>query len=481
MKSILFFDDWMLDWRWNIARRFGRPVLVNEPLVFDSPHPLARPAKGYTNVIRNPESGLWQMWYEVAGSRPLPGGNFTGTLCYADSEDGFHWTYPDLGFSEQMGVGEELINSVGFDVPPIGTAKVAWDPEETDPARRYKLPAQLDQPGLPPFGMYVSPDGKTWNYLHNSSWFPDEPTRMGSDTDNNLLRNPMTDRYQIICRAACMDRRVAITESEDLVRWTPPRVILFPDALDEPLLQLYSMAQFRYHDHFIGLMQVQHVAGTEMGAVKWGGKVDNELVYSYNGTAWNRTDREPFIGRQEPGETGGEEMYANSMVEEPDGSLRFYSFGDSHEHGSPSLGGAPEGLEHELGYVVHRLRADGFAYVEPPGGYGYLGTRQILPRNGDLRLNVQAPNGRVWVQVSRTLSHDNGASQSQPIAGLRFEDCVPLSGDHTATAVQWKDGRGLDEFVDQGIRLEFKLFQARLYALHWDFRICYGDPVMERI
>ncbi len=47
--------------------------------------------------------------------------------------------------------------------------------------------------------------------------------------------------------------------------------------------------------------------------------------------------------------------------------------------------------------------------------------------------------------------------------------------------MSWKEGRGLEEFTGKPVRLEFQLFQAQVYALHWDFRIRYGDPIIEKI
>ena len=475
MKTILFIDDWMLDWRRNVVRRFGRPEIVQKQLTFDEPGPLARPAKSYQNVILDPDSGRYGMWYEVAGSRPLPGNNFTGTLCYAESDDGFTWTYPDLGNAAAMGVDASLRNCVGYDVPPIGTRRVTFDPFDPDPSRRYKLLGQVERPGHPKYAVFVSPDGLAWTHVPNSSWFPDEPSRMGTDCDNNMLFNPVSGKYQVICRRACLDRRIAITESDDLVHWTEPRVILYPDPLDEPLIQFYSMGQFWYADHFLGLMQRQHVASTEMGAVKWLGKVDTELVYSFNGVHWNRTDRRPFIGRTEPGSPGCEEIFTSSMVEEPDGTLRFYGLGADGEHYATK---PPEPVSHNTKILVHRLRPCGFAYLEPVAGYGYIGTRNLIPRDGRLRVNFQAPNGCIRVQASHPETGEKAAS-AHP--GFGFEDCVPLTGDQACGEVQWKNGKNLDELVGKWVRLEFQLFQARLYAIHWDFRIQYGDPILERV
>ena len=480
MQTILFIDDWMLDYRRNMVRRFRRPQLVEQEVFVDDGRMSSD--SGYSNVIRDPESGLYRRWVKVPGTRPLPGGNFSDTLCCLESEDGFNWYAPKLGYAKKMGVDESLRGCVYFDLPPLGTGKVVRDPFDPDPDWRYKLVGQLgaEPPDRQPrFGVWVSPDGLAWSHVRDSSWFPDETSRMGSDCDNNLMYNPISGRYQVICRDSCLDRRVAMAESEDLINWAPPRVILYPDPLDETLVQFYSMTQHWYHEHFIGLMQLQHVSSTEMGTVKWMGKVDNELIYSYNGIHWNRTDRQPFIGRLEPGEPGGEQIYTNSMVEEDDGTLRFYSRADSAEHGDQRIGHMPEGIVHHEETLVHRLRAEGFACLEPVGGFGYFGTRNLIFKNGDLRLNFLAPNGRIWVQASH--GQVTGPDTSGPYPGFSFDDSEPLSGDELDAPVRWKGGKNLAELVGAGVRLEFKLVQAQIYAVHADFNIHYGDPIISRI
>ena len=468
----------MLDCRHNVVRRFGRPDVVQKELTYEIHHPGEYLETGYTNVILDSETGLYRMWYPVGGSRPLPGGNFTDTLCYAESRDGFHWTMPDLGFAEKAGVNASIRNVVGFDKPPCSNGKVYRDPFDPAPDRRYKMVGMFwADEGDGKYGVFVSPNGTEFTHVPGSGWYPDDPTRMGSDTDNNILFNPVTGRYQVICRWACLDRRIAITQSDDLIHWESPLVCVGPDPLDEPLLQFYSMAQFHYRDHFIGLMQLQHIASTEMGACKWLGKVDNELTYSYNGVHWKRTDRRAFIPRTGPGTLGAEQVYTNTMLDEPDGTIRFYSTVNCTGHGTPEHGHEPEGLDRKPAVIVHRLREEGFAYIEPIAGYGFLATRHLLPRDADLRINFLAPNGYVWVQAAVGESPE----VSRPHEGFSFDDCIPLKGDETDAPVRWKNGRTLDELGDKYVRLEFKLFQTRLYAVHWDFQIRYGDPILERI
>ena len=470
MKTITFFDDWMLDSRQDIVRRFGQPEECVQEIVCEDGDSTTF-AGGYINIIRDPENDVYKCWYSVFGKQEIGGKNFNSFLCYLESDDGFTWKRPDLGFAKHYGFDEKMKNCTGFDVYPTTVSKVTLDPFDSDPSRRYKLVAQHIEGHIRDNNItgtiYVSADGLDWKIVEGSRWYTN---RMGSDCDNNLIFNPITGRYQIICRPSCLDRRIAFVESEDLIHWTDPLVVLQPDALDESLIQFYSMTRYWHHDYFVGFMQRQHISSSEPSACKWLGKVDTELTYSFNGVHWNRADRQPFIRRTEPGKPGSEQLFTNSMVEQADGELRFYSHGYDVEH---SANEPPEPVRSNIDVLAHTLRRDGFVFLEPKGGYGTFATRNLIPRNGKLRINMKAPNGTIRVQASD--------SRYRPVPGYSFDDCILLSGDDTASLPQWQDGKTAEGLIGKSVRLEFKLFQAQVYAIHWDFQIQYGDPVIERI
>lgn len=240
-------------------------------------------------------------------------------------------------------------------------------------------------------------------------------------------------------------------------------------------------------------MTIQHIASTERaGFVKWLGKTDVELVYSYNGTHWIRTSRRPFISRESFDDAAIGEIYGGKFLPEKSGALRIYSCVRTGEH-NPNA--CPEGFAKSSSIAVHRLREDGFCYLEPKSGYGYLTTRCVLPKDANLRLNYLAPNGKVWCQLSD--------QNYKPLDGYSFEDCVPLTGDEVSATPRWKTktleeipGKYLDpagrpahllspDLLNREdikyLRLEFKLFQARLYAVHWNCCIKYGDAIIEEI
>lgn len=87
MFTLLFFDDWYLHQRTNLARHVGTPRLVPEATIED---PYVDPAWGYPTVFQQPDSGIWRCLYQgqIANGRFLP--------VVAESGDGVHWQLLDL-------------------------------------------------------------------------------------------------------------------------------------------------------------------------------------------------------------------------------------------------------------------------------------------------------------------------------------------------------------------------------------------------
>ena len=119
----------------------------------------------------------------------------------------------------------------------------------------------------------------------------------------------------------------------------------------------------------------------------------------------------------------------------------------------PSAGEDPGAL------LMHRLRLDGFVYLESTGGPGLLATRPLFLRSGDVRLNVQAAH-EVRVQVTDP--------EGRPLPGYTFADARPLRGDELFWTPRWRKRR-LQELTRQVVCLEIRLHQARLYAVRGDF------------
>ena len=136
--------------------------------------------------------------------------------------------------------------------------------------------------------------------------------------------------------------------------------------------------------------------------------------------------------------------------------IRIYSSASQGEHAQVLAD--PERGEGSL--LLHELRLDGFVYLEPPAGPGSLTTRPLYLRGDRLTVNVQAPHGRLRLQVTD--------SQCRPLDGYGYADCAGFTGDAGAWEPVWRGGRTIGALTGKVIRLEAELFNGRLYALRGD-------------
>jgi hypothetical protein len=254
--------------------------------------------------------------------------------------------------------------------------------------------------------------------------------------------------------------------SKDLENWTPGRIILQPDPLDPPLMQFYGSYTVLYEEeYFIGLVQCYHVPARVTEHAGGGprfqmfGFVEPQLIWSLDGQLWNRSDRSPFIRREEPGHMLGGCIYPRAVVPSPDGTeLYIYSRCSYTDHGTFSTAPLPPDIRKHHGHTaLHALRKDGFACLEPDGGQGEIVTKCIIPTGAGLTVNYQAPYGQVQVEVTDV--------SGKPMKGYALDDCVPLTGDALEGRPRWKRRRSLAALKGKPIRLRLRFVDARVFAL----------------
>ena len=460
MKTLLFLDDWFLDARLDVARHLVRPTLVREIIAPRSPGSPPR-------VLWHPGRQCYETTVNYTGDRPV----------VKESADGVTWRNGPHRSLELIGPEPPgcLFNPTvvlapygGFDVcSPI--LDDVWD---KDPARRYKrlfFPFTSRATGVGgieggPGMVGCSADGLHWTVDSRHVWYT---VTNGSDTLNNLIYDPRRRLWLAFCRRCNCDRRVALTTSPDLEHWTAPRVILHPDALDPDGLQFYAMPALYQEGTFIGAAQRYLVPQRDEAEPRWAkmsGKVDGQLVYSYDGETWLRPTREAFIPRSQPGQPGPKgSIYPIQFRREP-GRLMILGLGFSQHHGLPNV---------QTPTVEYELREDGFCYLEPVGDCGEVHLRAISPqRRGRLTLNLQTE--RLGHIVGRVVEYETFGGY-QPIEGYDFEDCVPVSGDHLAAKLRWKQHADLSELTGRRVRLELRLYDARLYAVRAECALWYTN------
>ena len=156
-----------------------------------------------------------------------------------------------------------------------------------------------------------SDDGISWTFRREN------PVIIGpADTQNTLIWDPKLGKYVCYLRpiihagmASHANRKLARCESDDLIHWTPPRVIIDTDERDAPAFdtfdepgmggfirgrnkQFQGLSPFIRNEMYYGFTWFYDVCQ---------GTFVNELLHSHNGIDWRREAlREPFVAEGRP-------------------------------------------------------------------------------------------------------------------------------------------------------------------------------------
>lgn len=433
-------------------RRFHQPEWMPDRLFIDK-ETLFGP--GYASVVPAPGGGFY-LYYTTC----LAGGENpedSAVLCLATGADGLQWDKINLNPPRKPGYPQVVYPG---DPVPVG-CHVYYDPADPDASRRYKMTECVQ---IAPYScrMLYSPDGLEWRVDRDHPFL-----NRHSDTMLYLLRNHRTGRYQITLRRFCCERRVFLTESEDLEHWTEPRLAIHGSPIDPPMMQFYGMPQFRYADMFIGFLWRYQTTYEDTGPWKSAGTIETELAASYDGLCWNRQLR-PFMPVLERGVYGGGSIYGTALLEREEDIL-VYAIASLEEHHHFRI---KSGDPQRTGILPGRLRKDGFVSLASFAGQGELTTDGLYLRSPELRLNVKAPLGGVRVQICDM--------NCTPLPGYTFDECAEIRGDSLAAAPAWQKHRDLAQAIESlrgngwlagWARLQIQLDQAELFAISGDFGI----------
>lgn len=452
MTTLLLFDDWWLESHHNIERKLGKPQPVPEATLLDS---LTKGIYNFPTVYRDPITGKWYALYqgvvgvtEELASTPAD----VPVLMLAESDDGLRWKKPNLtqpgDKPARLAPNQVLKHDDIYDRGPV-----YFDPHPLEEGQRLKAMSLYESQGADGKRVFTqrltySADGIHWN-VEDHVW----NNHYCSDSPYPIFWNERRGVYSIMTRPQQAERRIVRIDTEDFRKYSGPHNVLSPDPLDPPLVQFYGMPTFPYEGMFVGLLWLMYGDPLEIGLLKRNGPIDAQLTYSYDGIAFNRTYRTPFIERNPRGEEGGGCIYPTAMVADDKGDLLFYSGSSYGEHYKDT-----DQLSAAL--LVHKLRRDGFMHVESVSHVGRLMTRCLsLSDPLDLKLNVRAPYG--WVRVQ--LSDVNG----QALPGYAFDECRAFRGDEYLWEPEWN---GATEAITEPVgRIEVELTNAELYAIRGNF------------
>lgn len=466
-KTWLFWDWWHVEHQDNLELRQGVARWRSEGTYED---PTCDYLGMWPMVWRDEPSGKWRMLYIVTG--------FPLSLMAAESDDGMHWHPMDRPDIKPPG-GKLSANHL-FTVERANGGPIYHDPVATDgrPFKFYCIQrggpaaarAKLDPnsyfheivagEGVKPYMadqvLAASADGLHWELDETARWgeppwHPDPPVA--------CYWSPHRGKHVMVTRPGWGDRRIAVQTSDDALRWEDLELIMQPDPLDPPQVQLYGMPVIPYEGQYVGLLWMAHFSSSHRLArfnQLWG-SIDCQLTYSFDGEHFQRGIREPFVPLNEPGQPGSGVVYPTCMIEH-EGELRIYSAATPdlhHQYAKTQF--ERKGKNPPSAIILHTLRKDGFTYLESRGNWGSLTTKPLTLLGPGLRLNVAAPYGEVRFQATDL--------SSRPLKGMTFDECVPVcEADSLDWEICWKE-KSTADLVGQVFRLEMVLRNARVYAV----------------
>ena len=394
----------------------------------------------YGTVRRDEGSGQFRMWY-----------NRLNDVLYATSEDGVHWTRPDLGLFEYEGSTANNIVWKGLHSPSVVCNAAAA------PANRYVM---LGYTRKPERGCYAahSSDGIHW------ALYPENPVVLGGDTCT-LAYDPDSATYFAYAKRTeeyrGHERRIVYAaKSPNMQEWTEPVLALAPDATDDAITEaeggqyseFYNLSVYPRGGYFLGLATHFRYVGEPKvkGPAQSNddGPIDVQLAFSHDGLAWQRpADRTPLI-------PNGPHAYdqgcilgvANSPVFVDDEMWLYYT-AITTTHG----GCLPD---KRISIALAKWRRDGFVSLDAGATPGLIETVPLACDGAPLRINANASDGHLTVAVF----DDKGDA----LPGYSHEACTPITTDGVELPVTWGAQKILP--VVGPIRLQFHLRDARLYS-----------------
>ncbi len=444
----LFVDDLLVGQFKGATRKMHQPQrLRNLP-----PHPFGH----YATVLKDGER--YRMYYrgdKIQGLHWKKDGwgvyHANEVSEYAESDDGFHWTEPDLNKYNIPGIpqgnvvlADEFLVNHNFSpfiddrpgVPRSERYKALGGgryPEANwggwpDAARRADLRKKYGPGGL---YAWASADGLQWKKLQKAAALPE--TFGNFDSQNVAFWSAAEGQY--VCYFRWFHnglRAIRRSTSEDFLHWSEPVAM----QANEPGEHLYTSGTHPYfrapHIYIALATRFQ----TRRSAI-----TDVVLMTTRPGAEhYDRTFKEAFIrpGLGERGWGNRSNYVAWHVVPTSDSEMSMYMYGGAQ-------------------YV---LRHDGFISVHAGFERGEFITKPFTFEGRKLEVNYStSAAGGIHVELQDLAR--------QPIPGHTLDDSDLLYGDEISHDVTWKQNADVSRLAGKPVRLRFAMNEADLYSLRF--------------
>ena len=457
----LFVDRYLIDQAQGLELKLHPPIAREKVLTFDAPW--EGPFSGYVTVMKEGEK--FRMYYR--GLHQSGGdGSDREVTCYAESQDGIHWSKPNLGVY-QIGSGQPNNIVLKGETPCSHNFSPFLDtnPKATEQGR-YKALGGIATSGLIAF---QSSDGIHWSRMQEGPVIE----QGAFDSQNVAFWSPSEQLYVCYFRTFVQTdrgrfRSVSRTTSEDFIHWSKAVPMSYGDT---PFEHLYTNQTHPYYHapHLsIGIaarfwpgrrvLSAEQAVQLEVDPKYFGDISDAVLLTTRGGSTYQRTFMESYI---RPG-IGLENWVSRTnypalgVIPTSDAELSVYV---QKNYGQPTA-------------FIQRysLRTDGFSSLQA----GYEGGEFTTPVISFGEENA-ADQCKLLLNMSTSAAGFIRAeiqdAEGRPLPNYRLDQSEELIGDQLNRVVTWKGQSNLAELIGKPVRLRIVMKDANLYSIRFQSSI----------
>lgn len=464
-KRQLLLDDQLIESTERTMRRLNPAVKSEEnPIIRRD-----RPWEGNDNriawVIFDQALGKFRLRYSsgtmVAGGRDakgeieIKGGE--SVICEAFSEDGVHWTKPDLGLFDYK--GSKANNIVPRD---MHLAYFFQDLHEKDPQRRYKAHVRNGSTTdkRMTFELYYSADGYRWTAYeknptvhlgeHVGRWGP--TNFLGWDPVRNVYAVHMENNLHM--NSPYKRRSIGRAESPDMTHWTQSETIVVTDDRDYPDTDFYAMPTAFHDGWYFAFPWVFSTTNTQIAP---------QFAFSRDGLHYNRTYREAVIPLGDKGDFDCVTVYAQEPIVHGNEIFCFYTGTNWRSPEQSEL----LGDKSMAGIGLAKLPIDGFVSFEGARReYSTVTTRSFSFSGKALYVNMYAAFQQ-WGAEPCDVRVEILDERHTPIPGFTLAEADILNRTGTDQNASWKGRADVRDLDGRAIRLKFYFKNAKLYSFQF--------------
>jgi hypothetical protein len=471
-RRALFVDEFLIAHREGLELRLHEPRLRETVMTFDAPWEGS--GSDFQRLIR--VGNAFRMYYMATKLTSTDGTKIGGGVVYAcmvESQDGVHWTRPDLGLFDFEGSKHNNIvwSEPGLDnFTPFLDSNPACLPDEQFKAMSAGSAHQL-------YGLKSS-DGLRWTKISEHPLI----TQGKFDSQNNAFWDAERKQYWCYVRGfhdpsgkSTDDtqhgiRDIRVATSGDFRHWAEPRILKFPGAAEAALYTNQVEPYYRAPEIFVGF-PTRYVDRTfspaamaalpdpvhrqrRMGfSPRYGTVVtDGQFMTSRDGYTFHRWD-ETFI---RPGpERSNNWVYGDSYQ-----SLGLIETPAEDRTAAPELSFYADEGHWKDGETLRRytIRIDGFVSLHAREKPGEFTTPTLTFAGHTLSLNfATAAAGFLRIELRD--------AEGRPLPGFALDDCDELFGDTLDRVVTWHNRSDLSLLVGKPVLLRMVLSEADLYSM----------------